>query len=535
MAKIDGWYIINDAELTDGWDKVSLKNALTVIPKHYDDGKPRPEPMVSYRYDNGDHYIPWGFGVRNFGVCDVVSRSYKEMYNTKTVDPYHEKAAKGQAEFIDDLYKALIKEDGPVLGLASTGSGKTVSSLAVACKLNMAVLVVVPTIKLANQWIESGKTHLGLSDRDVTIVRGDKCDYRGKSLIVLSTKSGAFREYSDEFYKYCGFVVFDEADTVVSQRMFKLLGKLKCRYMLSVTARMERKDRRSDVMSLWINNTVRSDMIPMAIIVTPIRITYKRKKVSNANRQASIYNIARNKKRNAYIVNILEWLINKGRRVLVLGDSIKQLQLIESKMIKSGINGNRIGFIVGEKYTFKYRFIVNLKSSFNDRTKIEVKKRIEQYLDGKGIDVKVHKNKILLSGYAGKSSSPVIDLMAYLKMVDSVSTLTTKHIMETVSDDEINRVIDGKGIDLVLASNGSMKMGISVDWLDTLVDATPRSDGVQPPGRVRRFSKGKKTPRFYTLVDMNYSNSLRAISEARLREIATVGGVMVTESINVEL
>jgi hypothetical protein len=67
-----------------------------------------------------------------------------------------------------------------------------------------------------------------------------------------------------------------------------------------------------------------------------------------------------------------------------------------------------------------------------------------------------------------------------------------------------------------------MKEGTNMPWLDAGIDATPRADGEQAIGRIRRPMPGKPTPVWFTLIDTEIP-ILRGYATARLRDYANCG------------
>jgi len=75
---------------------------------------------------------------------------------------------------------------------------------------------------------------------------------------------------------------------------------------------------------------------------------------------------------------------------------------------------------------------------------------------------------------------------------------------------------------ILLATYQSMDMGTDIPSLDALVFATPRSDVVQPIGRILRFVRGKKRPVVLDLVDTSISDCI-VMAKARERKYAELG------------
>lgn len=83
---------------------------------------------------------------------------------------------------------------------------------------------------------------------------------------------------------------------------------------------------------------------------------------------------------------------------------------------------------------------------------------------------------------------------------------------------------------IILATYGMMKEGQDIPRLDMGIDATPRSEGIQAIGRIRRTMTGKPHPIWITLFDAGGSGLLQGISGARIKDYKACG----VEVINID-
>jgi len=92
-----------------------------------------------------------------------------------------------------------------------------------------------------------------------------------------------------------------------------------------------------------------------------------------------------------------------------------------------------------------------------------------------------------------------------------------------LSDDEIDFAKNHARI--ILATYGMAKEGLDIPRLDTGLDATPRADGTQAIGRIRRACEGKKRPVWFTIHDTNI-NIFSKYFHARMREYERAGATL---------
>lgn len=78
----------------------------------------------------------------------------------------------------------------------------------------------------------------------------------------------------------------------------------------------------------------------------------------------------------------------------------------------------------------------------------------------------------------------------------------------------------GKSVKVVYATYAMMKEGTDMPPLDCGIDATPRADGIQAIGRIRRPLPGKLLPVWFTIIDTQIP-IFAAYAKARLRDYAS--------------
>lgn len=78
---------------------------------------------------------------------------------------------------------------------------------------------------------------------------------------------------------------------------------------------------------------------------------------------------------------------------------------------------------------------------------------------------------------------------------------------------------------IILATYGMAKEGLDIPRLDAGIDATPRADGTQAIGRIRRACDDKKRPVWFTIHDTNI-NIFSKYFHARVREYERAGATL---------
>jgi superfamily II DNA or RNA helicase len=124
--------------------------------------------------------------------------------------------------------------------------------------------------------------------------------------------------------------------------------------------------------------------------------------------------------------------------------------------------------------------------------------------------------------------------------IEHLDTLRSMLVGRGVDGDDIGwlagqRVVDGKrrqvsqqeikeakGRPCILATYGLAKEGLDLPHLDFGIDATPRADGTQALGRIRRWMEGKPTPVWVTILDVGIP-IYQGYYQARVRDYMKAG------------
>ena len=82
---------------------------------------------------------------------------------------------------------------------------------------------------------------------------------------------------------------------------------------------------------------------------------------------------------------------------------------------------------------------------------------------------------------------------------------------------DLERIKSDPNVFIIFTTYGSMKEGIDIPRLDAGIDVTPRSEGIQVIGRIRRKLAGKPMPIWYTIMD-TASGQIKGYAKARIKD-----------------
>lgn len=230
-----------------------IKTDLTVKP--YVHGAPANNgsqiTFPVYRESPQKIYVPHYYGVEKFGPP-------KEYKLSQGIDI--------ELEFngsLRDYQKPVVqKYIDHVEGHESCGGllelpcawGKTSASLYILCKLKKKTIVIVHKEFLMNQWIE--RISQFLPGARIGRIQGQTVDIDDKDIVLCMLQSLVLKNYDLEMFNSFGLTIIDEVHHISSQTFSNALFKVVTKYMLGLSATMDRKDGTTKVFKMFLGNII---------------------------------------------------------------------------------------------------------------------------------------------------------------------------------------------------------------------------------------------------------------------------------------
>jgi len=114
-----------------------------------------------------------------------------------------------QVRLITESIQLFNKDESHIMQ-AATGVGKTFMGMFIAGKLGLKTLVVVPKQDIMGMWRDAAKKFLGLTDKDIGYMQQDRCDIKGKKVVIAMVHSLAKDKYPSAVKREFGLTIFDE-------------------------------------------------------------------------------------------------------------------------------------------------------------------------------------------------------------------------------------------------------------------------------------------------------------------------------------
>jgi superfamily II DNA or RNA helicase len=132
--------------------------------------------------------------------------------------------------------------------------GKTSASLYICSQLRKKTLVIVHKEFLLNQWIE--RIQQFIPEAKIGRIQGQIIDVQDKDIVLCMLQSLVLKDYDQSIFDDFGFTIIDEVHHISSETFSNALFKIVTKYMLGLSATMNRKDGTTKVFKMFLGEVV---------------------------------------------------------------------------------------------------------------------------------------------------------------------------------------------------------------------------------------------------------------------------------------
>jgi superfamily II DNA or RNA helicase len=319
-------------------DQKKLRGDLTVTPKSMGRMAPPGKSFAIYHESPLRYYVPRHWAREVFGPeeIDVMPEGIALPSTiTFTGKPF-------------DYQEAILKTffDAGCNGLICVpcGKGKTFMALSLAARLGKRFLVIVDKEFLLNQW--KGEMEAFFPGLRIGILQGSKAEVDPEMFdcTICMMQSLVQKTYPENTFKTYGFSIFDECHHLGASNFSQSLVKIQTKWMLGLSATPTRDDGLTKVFEWYLGKPTyweKRREADTTVSVKALQFESKDPKYLDVPVDYSgqpvlarlLTNVVECGERNQWITDtIIDLLQEKGRRILVLAERIKQLEDIESRI-----------------------------------------------------------------------------------------------------------------------------------------------------------------------------------------------------------
>jgi superfamily II DNA or RNA helicase len=350
-------YTINKSELS-AEDLQSVRNELTISPSTQGPSFGPAGQVVkypAYRESTSKIYLPLYYGLENFGP-------FHECHLSPGVDinvPFQGSLRDNQVPVVQ-AYMQSILQNGSVYGGGllelPCAYGKTVLALNIVSILRKKTFIIVHKEFLMNQWIE--RIQQFLPTARVGKIQGPVVDIENKDIVIGMLQSLSMKEYPASTFESFGLTIIDEVHHISSEVFSNSLFKLVTRYMLGLSATMNRKDGTTHVFKMFLGDVVFKGKRDEARHVEVRGIPYcvndpefnevARDFRGNVAFSTMISKLCEYNRRSEFILQVLVDLLreeDKCKQVMILAHNRNLLTYLHDAIAQRGIA--TVGYYVG--------------------------------------------------------------------------------------------------------------------------------------------------------------------------------------------
>lgn len=272
----------------------------------------------------------------------------------------------GQEELVDSYLDHIKVDSGGIIS-SPTGSGKTVIGIAIMAKLGFKTLIIVPNLILIQQWVDRLKTFSNMTDKDIGVCHGDKCQWEDKKVVVgmihSLSKEG---RYPREFYTAFGLGIWDEIHRLGAPTFAQSATLYSAKYRLGLTATPRRSDGMDKVFFYHVG-TICAPAPKHGVKPKIVMLNYRGQDTNHhgcilgGTLSLGMYwnRVARSSSRNKFLTEVIMQPYEKDRHVLVLTDRLSQVWALKGLIKSKGVQDTDIGICVGkQKYGLDRKIIL---------------------------------------------------------------------------------------------------------------------------------------------------------------------------------
>jgi superfamily II DNA or RNA helicase len=497
-------YTINKSELTVEQEK-KIRSDLTIKPFTGMNNNNNQHVFPVYRESQNKMYVPHYYGVETFGL----PQEYKigdgqeiDLEFSGNLRDYQEPVVN---KFIQHCINA--KFGGGLLELPCAW-GKTSASLYILSQLKRKTLVIVHKEFLLNQWVE--RIQQFLPKARIGRIQGSIIDIDNKDIVIAMLQSLSMKEYPHSVFESFGLTIIDEVHHISSEVFSNSLFKLVTKYMLGLSATMNRKDGTTHVFKMFLGEVIFKAERKNDNTVEVRAITYK---VDDDEFNETILDYRGQPQNSSMISKLCEYNRRTEFIIKVLCDFIRLDNVDDDTIIKHKhsmdiavpnceICNKNNNYLIRNTCCDVVKYCMNCmedveKATTEKRARPKcpnckkVLKYEQNYIENPYVKSLEQRHTIIMSHN--------LNILHYIyKKFVCKNLASVGYYVGGMSEPELKKTEKKQ---IVLASYQMSSEGLDIPTLNAEFLITPKTDIVQSVGRILRAKHALATPVIYDFVD----------------------------------
>lgn len=235
-----------------------------------------------------------------------------------------------------------------------TVTHNTVLTLKIVEQIAKKTLILVQRESLADQWVE--RIQQFIPGARIGRIQGSKVAVDDCDIVLGMLQSISMKEYPDSLFSSFGFVVIDEVHHISSEVFSRALFSVVAKYMLGLSATMERADRTTYVFKMFLGDIVYEDPKELTHEVKVRAITYESPEDAEYNKvvydfrgntqnSTMVAKLCAYKPRTEFIIRVIQDLLvetgskpeDGAAKIMILAQQKKVLGYIMDALVSRGI------------------------------------------------------------------------------------------------------------------------------------------------------------------------------------------------------
>lgn len=327
-------------------DRVTLSQKLCFYKKQSKYNKfQESEPIRPYSFDNSQNlYIPFHYGLKKFG-----SRYRRERKEFRKMNTSFSGQLRPLQQEVKKEALSLLNRRGCCLLSLYTGAGKTITSIYLACRINMPTLIIVHRLVLIKQWKESIEK---VCKDPIVQVLGSKTELDPDADFYIINAINATKKHHG-FFDTIGTLISDEVHVMATDKLSQSFYYIQPRYCIGLSATPYRSDGMDKLLHAYFSDKAVHRKLNRKHYVFKVDTGFVPEYDIGANGKLDWNSVLASQTssidRNEIILKIVKMF--PERNFLILSKRIDQVKYLVKKLMEAG---ESVTSLVGVKKFFNY-------------------------------------------------------------------------------------------------------------------------------------------------------------------------------------